>query len=442
MNITLNKTEGQNAKLTVNLQEADYAARVDEQIKDYSKKANIKGFRPGKVPAGLIRKMYGKGILVESINQLLHESVTNYIKENKVRILGEPLPDRMDDNAIDWETQKEFEFSYDLGLLPEFELPLDQVSVQKYDIEVDQTTVDEAYEQMQKQFGKTTNPEVSEANDYLYGDLKQTDGDFETKTLLPLNKVLAGADKFVGVKPGDTVTFDIREAFGDDAALAHVTGLSKDVTKDLNGEFTFVVDKINRTETAEMNQEFFDKIFGKDNVTTQEEFDAKVREVIKDNYDREAVNVLDRDVIDQLVEKSSIEIPNEFFKRWLTVTNEGKITPEQIDEFYGQYVKELKWSMIRNKVVEDHDLKVSNEDVVNSARQKMMAQFNMPQVPEEMEATFNNFLDNHLKQDNGKNFVNEYEELVATKVLEFIKEKITVTENPITADEFRNKVGA
>lgn len=442
MNITLNKTEGQNAKLTVNLQEADYAARVDEQIKDYSKKANIKGFRPGKVPAGLIRKMYGKGILVESINQLLHESVTNYIKENKVRILGEPLPDRIDDNAIDWETQKDFEFSYDLGLLPEFELPLDQVSVQKYDIEVDQTTVDEAYEQMQKQFGKTTNPEVSEANDYLYGDLKQTDGEFETKTLLPLNKVLAGADKFVGVKPGDTVTFDIREAFGDDAALAHVTGLSKDVTKDLNGEFTFVVDKINRTETAEMNQEFFDKIFGKDNVTTQEEFDAKVREVIKDNYDREAINVLDRDVIDQLVEKSSIEIPNEFFKRWLTVTNEGKITPEQIDEFYGQYVKELKWSMIRNKVVEDHDLKVSNEDVVNSARQKMMAQFNMPQVPEEMEATFNNFLDNHLKQDNGKNFVNEYEELVASKVLEFIKEKITVTENPITADEFRNKVGA
>ncbi|ALI97927.1 trigger factor [Rufibacter tibetensis] len=442
MNITLNQTNGQNASLKVSLQEADYAARVDEQIKDYSKKANIKGFRPGKVPAGLIRKMYGKGILVESINQLLHESVNNYIKENKLRILGEPLPDRQDENAIDWDNQKEFEFSYSVGLLPEFELPLNDVSVQKYDIEVDQTTVDEAYEQMQRQFGQTTNPEVSEANDYLYGDLKQVEGEFETKTLLPINKVVSGVETFVGVKPGDTITFDIREAFGDDAALAHVTGLSKDLSKDLNGQFTFTVEKINRTEPAEMNQEFFDKIFGQGIVTTQEEFDAKVREVIKENYDREAVNVLDRDVIDQLVEKSSIEIPEEFFKRWLAVTNEGKITPEQIDEFYGQYVKELKWSMIRNKVVEENDIKVSNEDVVNSARQKMMAQFNMPEVPEEMADTFNNFLDNHLKQNNGKNFVNEYEALVAERVLEFVKEKVTISENTITAEEFRNKVGA
>ncbi|AMM50055.1 trigger factor [Rufibacter sp. DG15C] len=440
MNITLNQTDGNNASLKVNLQEADYAPRVDEQIKEYSKKANIKGFRPGKVPAGLIRKMYGKGILVESINQLLHESVNNYIKENKLRILGEPLPERQDENAIDWDNQKEFEFSYAVGLLPEFELPLDKVSVEKYNIEVDQTTVDEAYEQMQKQFGKTTNPEVSEANDYLYGDLKQVEGEFETKTLLPLNKVVAGADKFVGVKPGDTITFDIREAFGDDAALAHVTGLSKDVTKDLNGQFTFTVEKINRTENADMDQEFFDKIFGKDNVKTQEEFDAKVREVIKDNYDREAENVLDRTVIDQLVDSASIDVPQEFFKRWLTATNEGKITPEQIDEFYDQYLKELKWSMIRNKVVEDNDIKVSNEDVVESARQKMMAQFNMPEVPAEMEETFNNFLDNHLKQNNGRNFVNEYEALVAEKVLAFVKEKIKVTEKTVSAEEFRNLV--
>jgi trigger factor len=149
LNITLNQTDGNNASLKVSLQEADYAAKVDEQIKEYSKKANIKGFRPGKVPAGLIRKMYGKGILVESINQLLHESVNNYIKENKLRILGEPLPERQDENTIDWDNQKEFEFSYAVGLLPEFELPLDKVSVEKYNIEVDQTTVDEAYEQMQ-----------------------------------------------------------------------------------------------------------------------------------------------------------------------------------------------------------------------------------------------------------------------------------------------------
>ncbi|MER2995908.1 trigger factor [Pontibacter populi] len=437
MNITLNQTDSTNAQLKVVLEEADYASKVDQQVKEFSKKAQIKGFRPGKVPAGLVKKMYGKSILVEQINKLLQEEISKYIKENDVKLLGEPLPEPSQSN-IDWDTQKDFEFTYAVGLLPDFNLPLDK-SVDGYAIELDQKTIEEAYENIKRQFGKTTNPETSEEGDFIYGDLKQVDGEFESKTLIPTNRVVAGKEQFVGVKAGDVIKFDIRKAFGDDnAALAHVTGLSKEVTADLNGEFEFTVEKINRTEEAELNQELFDKLFGKDAVTTEEEFDAKIRETIKENYDREADNVLNRNIIDTLVDNVAVDIPADFFKRWLQVTNEGRLTTEQIEENFDKYTKELKWSMIKNKVVEENELKVSNDEVVSSTKEKMMAQFNMPEIPEELAESMNNYAQQYLQQDNGRNYINEYEQLLAEKVLAKLKEKMTVVEKSISAEDFRN----
>jgi trigger factor len=440
LEITLNKTDETKARLSVKLQEADYAPKVDEKIKEYSKKAQVKGFRPGKVPPGMIRKLYGKGILVDQINQLLHESVNNYIKTENLRILGEPLPERADENAIDWDNQKEFEFSYELGLLPEFELPLDRISVDAYVVEADDKTVADTYEQMQKQFGTSTNPEVAEQNDFLYGELKQEEGDFTTKTLIPINKVVEGQDKFVGAKPEDEIRFDLRQAFGDDDAnLAHVTGLAKDLVQDLKGEFTFKVEKINRTSPAELDQEFFDKVLGKDAVSSQEEFDAKVREIISENYNREAEKALNFQLIDKLVKETNIDLPEEFFRKWLLTTNEGKLTKEQIDQNFGQYTRELKWSMIRNKVNEEQGLNVTEAEVVDRTKQKLMAQFNLPpQMEEEMDELLNNYADNYLKQNNGRNFVTEYEEILAQKVLENIKGRITVVEKKVSAEEFRN----
>ena len=437
MNITLNQADSTNAQLKVVLEEADYAPKVDQQVKEYSKKAQIKGFRPGKVPAGLVKKMYGKSILVEQINKTLQEEITKYIRENDVKLLGEPLPEP-NQNDIDWDNQKEFEFTYQVGLLPDFNLPLDK-SVEGYSVELDQKTIDEAYENLKRQFGKTTNPEASEAGDFIYGDLKQVDGDVEVKTLIPTTRVVEGQDKFVGVKAGDVIHFDIRKTFGDDnAALAHVTGLSKDDTANLNGEFDFTVDKINRTEAAELNQELFDKLFGKDEVHTAEEFDAKVRETIEENYKTEADNLLNRNIIDSLVNNLDVALPTEFFKRWLLVTNEGRLTAEQIEENFDQYTRELKWSMIKNKLVADNELKVSNEEVVEATKQKMLAQFNMPEIPEELAESMNSYAQQHLNQDNGRNYIQEYEQLLAEKVLAKLKEQIPVVDKTITAEDFRN----
>jgi len=437
LNITLNQTDSTNAQLKVVLEEADYAPKVEQQVKEYSKKAQIKGFRPGKVPAGLVKKMYGKSILVDEINKLLQEEVAKYLREHDVKLLGEPLPEP-NQQAIDWDNQKTFEFNYSIGLLPTFNLPLDK-SVEGYKVALDQKTIDEAYENLQRQFGKTINPETSAEGDFILGQLQQADGAFQSKTLIPTTRVVEGKDKFVGVKAGDVIRFDIRSTFGDDnAALAHVTGLSKEAVADLNGEFVFTVEKINRTEPAQLDQELFDKLFGKDEVKTVEEFDAKIRETILENYAREADNLLYRNIIDTLVDNVAVELPVDFFKRWLQVTNEGRLTAEQIEENFDKYVRELKWSMIKNKVVEENELKVSNEEVVESTKQKMLAQFNMPEIPEELVESMNNYANQYLQQDNGRNYINEYEQLLAEKVLAKLKEQMPVVEKTITSEDFRN----
>lgn len=439
MDITLDKKDDQlNAILTVNLTEADYAPAVDAKLKEYSKKAQIKGFRPGKVPPTLVRKMYGKGILADEINALLGKAVDGYLKDNNIKILGEPLPVPTN---IDFDSQKDFSFPFELGLLPDFELPADQaISVDRHQVSLDEATLGETYEQIGRQFGESTTPETSEAGDNLTGKLKKADEEGEGRpVLLPTNKVKNGADKFVGLKEGDTVTFDLKDAFGGDAALiAGFTGMSKDEAGAVEGEYTLTVDKINRTTQAEMNQDLFDKVFGKDIVTSKEDFDEKVRTTVQENYDREADNLVKRQIIEKLVDAVEIPLPVEFFKKWLVRANEGKLTAEQVEEHYADYEKELKWSLIRNKVVEQEGLKVSNEEIVDATMQKILGQFNMEMTPE-LEESVRGFADNYLRQENGKNYVQEYEAILAEKVLENLRGKVVVNDNPITAEDFRNQ---
>ncbi|UOR06029.1 trigger factor [Hymenobacter aerilatus] len=440
MDITLDKKDDQlSAILTVNLTEADYAANVDQKIKDYAKKAQIKGFRPGKVPAGLVRKMYGKGLLADEINERLGKSVDAYIKENNLRILGEPIPVPTD---VDFDNQKDFSFQFELGLLPEIELPADQsITVDRNQVSLDEATLTETYDQIGRQFGESTNPEVSEDNDYLYGRLKKADAEEEGNVvLLPINKVKNGVERFIGVKPEDSITFDLKEAFdGDVSAIANFSGLSKDEAAEVSGDYTLTVEKINRTNAAEFNQELFDKVFGKDIVTSKEEFDEKVRTTIQENYDRESDNLVNRQIIDKVIDSLQVELPKEFFKKWLVRANQGKLTAEQVEEHYNDYERELKWSMVRNKVVETEGLKVSNDEIVDRTIQKIMGQFNLPEVNEELQASMRSFADNYLRQDNGKNYVDEYEAILAEKVLENLRGKVVVNETPITAEDFRNQ---
>ncbi|MFD1468843.1 trigger factor [Hymenobacter caeli] len=439
MNITLDRNDEQlTGLLTVHLTEADYAATVDAQIKDYTKRAQVKGFRPGKVPVGMVKKMYGKGILADEINKTLGKAVDGYVKEQNLRLLGEPLPVASD---VDFDTAKDFDFQFELGLLPEVELPADgTIEVERHQVSLDEDTVQQTNEQIARQYGETTNPDASEANDYLFGKLKKAAEEGEGRTvLLPINKVKNGAEQFIGVKAGDVLTFDLQNAFDHDAtAIANFSGLTKAEVADASGDYVLSVEKINRTAAPEMNQELFDKVFGPEAVSSQEEFDAKVRETMQQNYDRESDGALNNAIVEKLVTGLDIKLPAEFFKKWLVRANAGKLTAEQVEEHYNDYAKELKWSLIRNKVVEKADLKVSNDEIVNRTLDKIMGQFSMPNMPDDMRESMRGYADSYLKQDNGKQYVAEYEAILAEKVLENLRGKVVVTDKPVTAEEFRN----
>jgi trigger factor len=439
MDIVLEKKDTTNGTLKVNLKETDYQGKVAEKLKEYSKKANIKGFRPGKVPTSLIQKMYGKSIMVDEINNLLSSSINNYIKENKLPIIGDPLPDTDKASKIDWETQKEFEFNYRIGLVADFKCDVsDKVKITKYQIQTDAKSVKETLENLRSQYGKMTNPEISEAGDSFYGELKEVNGDFTTNTLLSSDKVKKSEQKkFAGKVKGDKIEFDIEKTFDDAAVIAHITGLSMEEAKNKKGKFELTVNNINRTELAALDQEFFDKIFGKDKVTTEEEFNQKLEETIKENYDRESQNLLSREIHDYYVNNTKIELPNEFLKKWLLISNEGKVSEEQIEKEYDMYVGELKWSLIKNKIADENNIKVENDEIVSKTKEMIAQQFGNIAITEELQDSFDKIADNYLKQDNGKNYMKMFEQVFFDKVLNFIKEKVSFQDKKITVEEFK-----
>jgi trigger factor len=444
LNITLEKTDATNASLKVKLEESDYRPKVGEKLKEYSRKAVVKGFRPGKVPATLIQKMYGKGILVDEINNLLVKSVNDYIKENNLNLVGEPLPNVEKSSDIDWDNQKEFEFSYSLGLAPEFNVDLsDQVKVAAYEIQLSDKEVNETIENLQKQYHRHEHPETSAEGDSLAGELKQKDGDFNAPATISLNQLNAEArPQFLDLSKGSQVNFDLKQAFPDAAIIAAVTGLPEEQAAELSGEFEFTLNEITRHSPAPLDQEFFDRILGKDAVTTEEEFLTKVRGIISDNYQRESDAMLQKDIQETLLNQHAFELPDEFLKRWLLTSNEGKVTEEQVENEYDMYARELRWNLIKNRIAEENDIKVEHEDVQAKTKELIRQQFGFPEGDEAMEGTVNNFADSFLKAEKGKNYMNIFNQVFADKINALVKSKITIEKKPVDVEEFKKIAGA
>lgn len=442
MDITLDKKSSTEALIKVTLKENDYQPNVEEKVKEYAKKANIKGFRPGKVPPGLVKKMYGKGIIVEEINNILSKSLTDYIKKEDIQLIGEPLPDMEKAANIDWENQKEFEFDYTIGMVDDFEIDLSKKQkVNSYKIELDKKSLNDTLDNVKKQFGDTTNPEVSEEGDSLYGEIKQKDGDLSHEGLLNWEDIEKKQQKkFVGVKPGDVVEFDIQKTLKDHQAIAQLLDVGHDKAEALEGTFELTVKNVNRTEPATLNQELFDKVFGKDAVKTEEEFIQKVKETVEDNYKRESDFFLNQSIKDHFVKDTKISVPENFLKNWLLQSNEGKITQEDIDREFDEYVKSLKWDLIKNRIAEKNDVKVENEEVVDKAKTLILQQLGGAGAADQLKDHLDDFADNYLKAENGQNYMKLHGEVRDEKILGFIKEQITLTEKKVDVEEFKKIV--
>ncbi len=442
LDITLDKKGNTEASIKIKLKEEDYQPKVEEKVKEYRKKANLKGFRPGKVPPGIIKKMYGKAIKVEEINQLLSESLPKFINENKLKIVGEPLPDIEAAQQIDWDNQTDFEFIYEVGFVNEFSYELsDQVKIPKYNIQVTDKEINDTIDNLRKQLSGTEKVEKSEKEDLLQGKIVQTSAELEHETLIDLARLEEEkAQKFIGLSKGEKISFDLREVFPEDHQAAMVLGKKREEVQDIAGEFEFTVEEIQRKIPAELNQDFFNKVFGQDAVKTEEEFREKVKETIQENYQRESENVLMRDIRDTYVEQTSIEIPDSFLKKWLLAKYEGKVTEEQVEEEYEDYVQDLKWSLIANKVAEDKEIKVDHEDVKSTARALIENQLGQSGLLQQLGENMDLFVDNYLKGDNGNNYMNVFNQARAEKILEVIKSSITLEDQEVTVDEFKDKI--
>lgn len=442
MNITLDKKSTIEASIKVKLNEEDYQLKIEEKVKEYAKTASIKGFRPGKVPMGMIRKMYGKSILVEEVNHILSHAVNDYVKEQNLKIIGQPLPNSSDADKIDWDTQKEFEFDFDLGLIDEFKVDLSsKQKVKGYTIKVDDQTMTETLDNLKKQFGQMTNPEISEDGDTLFGTLSQDGGELTNDTLLNISDIDKKLQKqFIGVKKDEVINFDIEKAIKNTTTLTTLLGKTEAEVQNLKGTFSFTIKNVNRTEPAELNQETFDKVFGPNSVKSEEEFLSKISDTISGNYSRETDLFLENSIRDHFVAKTKIDVPNDFLKRWLLASNDGKVTEEVLEKEYDTYVTSLKWDLIKSKIAEENEIKVENEDVLAKSKTMIMEQFGGQGLGDQFADKLDEFADNYLKANNGENYMTVFSQVHGEKIMEVIKDKISITDKAVSVDEFQKIV--
>jgi trigger factor len=440
MNISLNKAGDLEGRLTVAVSPADYAEKVEAKLKDYRKKASIKGFRPGMVPVALVKKLYGQSALVDEINHLLGHAVSDYIKENKLNLVGEPLPAVDEADAIDWEKDTEFAFHYDLGFHGDFTVDLAKIkSINSYEIKADKKEIEETIENLKKQFGDQTHPDSVEDRDLVFGTFTQ--GDWVEKSAIPMHAINDKSKKvFIGAKKDDTLKFAIDKVFVDAKALALATGKKEDEVADLTGEVSFVVEDITRQVPSELNVAFYDKVLGAGKATDEKSFREQVETIVTENYKREADYLLRIDAEKAILEQVKIALPEAFLRTWLIRINEGKFTAEQIDQDFDNVKKDMRWNLIKNEIAEKFDVKVEYAEVVEKAKEMVRGQFggylssNEPGIEEMIEKIAMGYLSDKSKSDNFMNLYNQaFADKVSTAIVENIPHKVT----KIEVDKFK-----
>ena len=443
MNITQEKIDNLNAVIKVQLSESDYQANVDKVLKDYRNKASVPGFRKGHVPMGMVKKMVGTSAMVEEINKILSESLQKYIEDEKLDVLGNPLPKLEEQNKIDWENQKDFEFKYDIGLAPQFEIELtDKFKFEQYVIKVSKNDIDKYVEDLSRRYGKMSNPEVAESDDMLFGKFEELengslkeDGISNSSVVIIKSVTDSSLQKsLVGLKPGDVVELDPKKVSEHDTDVAAALGVKPADLKNINNKFRFTVEKINRITPADVNQELFDKVFGPNAISSEADFRGKIEEQMSQSLVVESDRKFKADIQDEILSKLNISLPDGFLKRWIAATNEKPVTPEQIESEYDQYAKQLKWQLIENKIIKQYNIQVPFNEVVDYTKELLKQQLASMGLPsdddKDLTETANRVLQN---QEEARNI---YMMLYDKKMIELFKTTLKVNQKEISYEDF------
>jgi len=431
------------ANIKIEVSENDYSEKVNDVLKKYRKDAVVPGFRKGKTPMSIIEKQYKTSIVVDEVNKILQDSLYKHITENKLKVLGSPMP--LTDNEIDWKNNTDFVFEYEVGLAPDLSIKISQKDkLTYYNIKADDKLIENYCNDIAKRYGKMTNPSESIAGDLVYCLIQQLDATGEIDASGISNEATVSIDsikdkkfqkQFIKIKADDILKLNVKEVFTNKADLAAMLKVSQGELENLeSNQFQFKVIRINRLAPAELNKDLFDKVYPEKNVKSLKDFKAKIKEEAEKSFVMESDRMLKNDVVLYLVEKVKFDLPDEFLMRWLVKSSEKPLTLEQVKIDYPNYSKSLKWQLIENKILEDNDVKITNDDLISFTKDLVKRQMQQYGQANTDDKQLSDIAENILKNEDERKKISN--QLFDEKTLIIYKDLFKLNQKSISYDDF------
>ena len=435
MKLTKNNIDELNIEVALTVEPSDYAENRKKKLSDIRRRAEIKGFRKGMVPASLIEKMYGASALVDSVNEVISHELTSFIKDEKLSVIGEPLPaDNQPEN--DWTNGNTFNFTFEIACNPEVKLEFGKEDkITSYEIKVSDEAKKEMKDNLLKQYGSLEDGDEAKAEDFIIADLEQGENRIESTYIALRNVSEACKSQFLGVKAGDSFEVNVNEAFENEADRAALIKVKKEELEGIDPVYKLTVKTVKTFTSAPLTTETYDKIFGEGVVADEAGFDAKIEERLVAEYANETEYRLSRDIREYLVKKADLKLPETFMKKWLKVANEGKFTAEQIDKEFDAFAEDYRWSLVRDFLLKKYGVKIEQEDILASARgfaAYQFAMYGMPNVPAEQ---LDNYAKSILADENQSRRI--VEQVESEKAIAAVKPELKINKKSVSVEQFR-----
>lgn len=448
MNITTENLSDLHLKVKVNLEPNDYLPKVEESIRSLSKKISLPGFRPGKVPVGMTRKMHGNELLAEELNKIVGDSIDNYIKEHNLNIFGQPIPSEMEEKqSININEPSPLHFDFEMGLIPSFEIAdlKKENEFSLYDIQLEEANVNEEIEKFRVRFGTTSETDTIGTNDALdatfselnnEGNVKE--GGVNSTTRISITSIADKniTDKILTLQKGEHIDFNINETFGNNHELIvhNILKVDHHTADEMGTQFRMTINSIHHIEKATVNQELFDKVFGEGKIKSEEEMRTKISEEMKQQYARMAEQRLTYDLMEAVIEKTKIDLPVEFLKKWIIASNDKPVTFEQIEKEFDAITRQVKWDLITEKIVKDNNIEITPEELRKYVTDEFAGHYFGGQITEEMEKSLQNITNMIL--DNEKNRKDYINRLLEIKIFEVLKKNANIAGKEISLHDY------
>ncbi len=442
MEILFEKKENSSALLTISIGQGDYLSDYQSKVKDYSKKVQMKGFRPGKVPPALVERMYGQALKSEAINTVLNKSIDQYLRDNEIDVLGDLITEASNPDTDTEKTEDSaIRFSFLLAIRPEIKYPsLEKIEILFPEIVVGEDRVTDFITDLQMRYGEMSDGTEIAEGDLIEGELTANDGSFETESSFPFSKIKAGYQaQFLGKKIGETIEFPIEEAFEQDE-VKYVTGTFKEKDRSFNGLFTLKITGISTRKPAELTTDFFDKAVGEGRAANEDEFRLRVRELFAHTYSGESESYFQMAVEKYFLENSELVLAEDVVSKVIRQRSEGKMSSEELDKFIPRYVRSMKSSLIKGKIAEDHNVTITENDLLDAAKHQISSDFQQMGYGNLGQEFIEKYAHTYLEEKDKNNRDRMAEKSLTAKIASLLMEKGKIVRNEVTIEKFNQLV--